>query len=67
MTTKHFRTCTLCEAMCGVVIETEGEAASCTIRGDGEDPFSRGHICPKAVALAGPARRSRSPAHAAAP
>ncbi|NOK14392.1 molybdopterin oxidoreductase family protein [Corallococcus exercitus] len=46
----HFRTCNLCEAMCGVRIEVaEGRITS--IKGDAEDPFSRGHICPKAVAL----------------
>ena len=46
----HFRTCNLCEAMCGLRIETsEGRVTS--IRGDEEDPFSQGHICPKAVAL----------------
>lgn len=48
--TTHFRTCTLCEAMCGLAIEVEdGRVAS--IRGDADDPFSRGHLCPKAVAL----------------
>jgi anaerobic selenocysteine-containing dehydrogenase len=36
--------------MCGVAIEVEGERIV-SIRGDAEDPFSRGHICPKAVAL----------------
>lgn len=47
---KHFRTCNICEAMCGIVIEhREGEILS--IRGDKDDPLSRGHICPKAVAL----------------
>ncbi|MBK1874096.1 molybdopterin-dependent oxidoreductase [Marinobacter sp. 1-3A] len=46
----HYRTCHLCEAMCGVAIEVkEGRIAS--IRGDDNDPLSRGHICPKAVAL----------------
>jgi anaerobic selenocysteine-containing dehydrogenase len=36
--------------MCGLEIAVEnGEIRS--IRGDREDPFSRGHICPKAVAL----------------
>jgi anaerobic selenocysteine-containing dehydrogenase len=46
----HFRTCNLCEAMCGLRIETsEGRVTS--IRGDDDDPFSKGHICPKAVAL----------------
>ncbi len=46
----HFRTCHLCEAMCGIAIELEGERIV-AIRGDKDDPFSRGHICPKAVAL----------------
>lgn len=46
----HYRTCHLCEAMCGVAIEMkDGHIAS--IKGDDEDPLSRGHICPKAVAL----------------
>jgi anaerobic selenocysteine-containing dehydrogenase len=40
----------LCEAVCGIVVETEGEEVV-SIRGDEQDPFSRGHICPKAVAL----------------
>jgi anaerobic selenocysteine-containing dehydrogenase len=46
----HFRTCNLCEAMCGLRIELEGERIT-SIRGDEEDPFSRGHVCPKALAL----------------
>ena len=50
MTSRHFRTCSLCEAMCGLVIEHEGGRVL-SIRGDVDDPFSRGHICPKAVAL----------------
>jgi len=46
----HFRTCTLCEAMCGLRMELEGSRIT-SIRGDEEDLFSRGHICPKALAL----------------
>lgn len=46
----HHRTCNLCEAMCGVSIEVEGERVL-SIRGDKDDPFSRGYICPKAAAL----------------
>ena len=46
----HHRACHLCEAICGIVIETEGERIL-SIRGDKADPLSRGHICPKAVAL----------------
>lgn len=46
----HHRTCHLCEAMCGVEIKTEGSKIL-SIRGDEQDPFSRGHICPKALGL----------------
>jgi anaerobic selenocysteine-containing dehydrogenase len=46
----HFRTCNLCEAMCGIAIEVDGERIV-SIRGDADDPFSRGYLCPKAVAL----------------
>ncbi len=46
----HYRTCHLCEAMCGLAIEVEdGKVKS--IRGDEQDIYSRGHICPKGVAL----------------
>jgi anaerobic selenocysteine-containing dehydrogenase len=51
MPTTHYRSCTLCEATCGVAIETEGDQVL-SIRGDEHDPFSRGYICPKATALA---------------
>jgi anaerobic selenocysteine-containing dehydrogenase len=46
----HFRTCTLCEAMCGIEIKHEGEKIL-SIKGDKNDPFSQGYICPKATAL----------------
>ncbi|WP_425431667.1 molybdopterin oxidoreductase family protein [Halopseudomonas yangmingensis] len=46
----HHRACTLCEAMCGVVIETRGEQIL-SISGDVNDPHSEGHICPKGYAL----------------
>ncbi len=54
----------LCEAMCGIAVHVEGrrdpgsagawsksEEKATRIEGDREDPLSRGHICPKAVAL----------------
>lgn len=47
---KHYRTCNLCEAMCGIEITYQGSEVL-SIKGDKADPFSRGHICPKAVAL----------------
>ena len=46
----HFRACNLCEAMCGLRIELEGDGIR-SIRGDPDDPFSRGFVCPKATAL----------------
>ncbi|MEX2474782.1 molybdopterin-dependent oxidoreductase [Marinobacter sp.] len=46
----HYRTCHLCEAMCGVAIEVQDGHIS-SIKGDEDDPLSHGHICPKAVAL----------------
>ncbi|MDO8697601.1 MAG: molybdopterin oxidoreductase family protein [Pseudomonas sp.] len=53
--TLHHRACHLCEAICGLTIATQTEADGSTqilsIKGDAEDSFSRGHICPKAVAL----------------
>jgi len=47
---KHYRSCNLCEAICGLVIEHNGKEVI-SIKGDKEDPFSQGFICPKAVAL----------------
>jgi anaerobic selenocysteine-containing dehydrogenase len=46
----HYRTCNLCEAMCGLEIKMRGQAIV-SIQGDEADVFSHGHICPKAVAL----------------
>ena len=45
-----YRSCNLCEAICGLVIEHDGEQVV-SIKGDADDPLSRGHICPKAIAL----------------
>ena len=50
MSEVHYRTCNLCEAICGIEIKHE-EGKVLSIAGDKSDPFSRGHICPKAVAL----------------
>ncbi|WP_372982159.1 molybdopterin-dependent oxidoreductase [Marinobacter sediminum] len=46
----HYRTCNICEAMCGLEIKHQ-DGNILSIKGDKEDPFSQGHICPKAVAL----------------
>ncbi|HUR97576.1 MAG TPA: molybdopterin oxidoreductase family protein [Pyrinomonadaceae bacterium] len=49
-TDTHYRSCNLCEAMCGIEISIRDDQ-TLDIRGDKNDPFSRGYICPKAVAL----------------
>ena len=49
-TQTHYRACNLCEAICGLEI-THQNGHVISIVGDKADPFSRGHICPKAVAL----------------
>ncbi|NWA27056.1 molybdopterin oxidoreductase family protein [Pseudomonas gingeri] len=52
--TLHHRACHLCEAICGLTIETtthDDTVQITSIKGDSLDTFSRGHICPKAVAL----------------
>lgn len=50
MSQTHYRNCNICEAMCGLEIKYDGKKIL-SIKGDKEDPFSRGHICPKAIAL----------------
>ncbi len=50
MSDKHYRNCNLCEAICGIEI-THENGKIMKIEGDKADTFSRGHICPKAVAL----------------
>lgn len=47
---RHYRNCNLCEAICGIEISVQA-GQHLNIRGDDDDPFSRGYICPKAVAL----------------
>jgi anaerobic selenocysteine-containing dehydrogenase len=49
--TRHFATCPLCEATCGIAIDLAEDGAVAGIRGDDRDPFSGGYICPKAYGL----------------
>lgn len=49
-TNTHVVTCPLCEATCGLTITTRGEDIL-SIRGDEEDVFSQGYLCPKAYSL----------------
>src|SRR5438132_1935131 len=46
----HLHTCMLCEAVCGLSVEMEDGAVR-SVRGDPDDPFSQGHLCPKAAAI----------------
>ncbi|MEO9600769.1 molybdopterin oxidoreductase family protein [Parasphingorhabdus sp.] len=51
MSTIHARTCHICEANCGLLIEVEGREIL-SIKGNPDHVLSRGHICPKATAIA---------------
>jgi anaerobic selenocysteine-containing dehydrogenase len=44
------RTCPLCEATCGLAIELDGDRVV-KVRGDDEDVFSRGFLCPKGATI----------------
>jgi anaerobic selenocysteine-containing dehydrogenase len=47
---KRIGVCNLCEAICGLEITIEGRAVV-GVRGNLADPLSRGHVCPKGVAI----------------
>jgi anaerobic selenocysteine-containing dehydrogenase len=49
MTTAYL-TCPLCEATCGLAVTLDGDAIA-SVRGDDEDAFSHGFICPKGASL----------------
>jgi anaerobic selenocysteine-containing dehydrogenase len=49
-----FRSCPICEASCGLTLEVDRAAKKVlSIRGDDDDPRSRGYVCPKATAAKG--------------
>ncbi len=50
MSTTKTATCMLCEAVCGLELKVDGDRLLRVV-GDARDPFSRGHICPKAAAI----------------
>jgi anaerobic selenocysteine-containing dehydrogenase len=43
-------TCPLCEAMCGLLVQVDNDRVA-SIRGNPNDAWSAGHICPKGVTL----------------
>src|ERR1700742_141888 len=45
-----YRTCPLCEATCGLRITLDGDHVT-SVRGDRDDVFSHGFICPKGAKL----------------
>jgi len=49
-TTTHTRTCPFCEATCGLTVELDGRDVV-KVRGDADDVFSKGFLCPKATGL----------------
>jgi anaerobic selenocysteine-containing dehydrogenase len=50
--TVAFRTCPLCEATCGLALEVDRDAHTVTkVRGDADDVFSHGFLCPKGVSI----------------
>ena len=64
-----FRTCPLCEATCGLELTLDESGTGISrVRGDADDVFSHGFLCPKGVALKelhedpGPAARAAAPA-----
>ncbi|WP_329097676.1 molybdopterin oxidoreductase family protein [Actinomadura citrea] len=46
-----FRTCPLCEALCGLELTLDEAGTVTRVRGDEKDPFSKGYICPKGATL----------------
>src|SRR5690606_35957804 len=46
-----FRTCPLCEALCGLELTLDDNGTITRVRGDAKDPFSKGFICPKGATL----------------
>lgn len=48
----HYRICPFCEQTCGTIVEIDPLSEQVvTVRGDKNDPLSKGYICPKAYAL----------------
>ncbi|MEM7411696.1 MAG: molybdopterin oxidoreductase family protein [Myxococcota bacterium] len=47
----HYHQCTICEAACGLMFDTQGRDVV-SVRGNPDDVFSHGFICPKGAALA---------------
>lgn len=51
MTTTAHRSCPLCEASCGLTLTLDDAKHVTSVRGDADDPFSKGFICPKGASF----------------
>ncbi|MEE4022642.1 molybdopterin-dependent oxidoreductase [Gordonia sp. PKS22-38] len=51
MTRTALRICPLCEATCGLTVTVDDDGRLLTARGDADDVFSHGYICPKGASL----------------
>ncbi|NKY32077.1 molybdopterin-dependent oxidoreductase [Nocardia speluncae] len=45
------RTCPLCEAVCGLELTLDADDRVTAVRGDKQDPFSTGFLCPKGASF----------------
>ncbi|OPG11615.1 molybdopterin-dependent oxidoreductase [Microbispora sp. GKU 823] len=50
MRTAH-RTCPICDAVCGLRLTLDDAGRVLNVKGDPDDPFSKGYICPKGASL----------------
>ena len=46
-----YRTCPLCDAICGLRVTVDDDGHVSSVRGDKDDPLSQGFICPKGASL----------------
>lgn len=51
MTRTAHRTCPICDAVCGLRLTLDGTGNVTSVKGDAQDPLSRGYICPKGASL----------------
>ena len=62
----EYRTCPLCEATCGLELHLDDDELT-LVRGDKDDVFSHGYLCPKGTALKAARRGPEPHPHAAGP
>ncbi|HVK24719.1 MAG TPA: molybdopterin-dependent oxidoreductase [Actinokineospora sp.] len=51
MRTAH-RTCPICDAICGLRLTVDDGGKVTSVKGDKDDPLSKGYLCPKGASLA---------------